>query len=440
MSEPILYVDDNFAMGRTRLEAAGYFVRERAPVGRGLFVREKAPGDVADDDSISFALQDARIVLMDYELHDVNSASTAPLDGLELLERFRARIRRHHAEGASVPLLTIYSHQIHRLAEQLGECPVVPYMLARRANVDWVFDKGEPPAGSDPLADQIGEMLRAFDINMGGSAAGVERQLATFLALPGESDWRELALEELLDLRPPLQKDLSPPGARVRLMKWLLQDALPFPGCFVDLDTVSLRFRVKPMDLAAAIERNPGSQLARRLDGVRYRGPLASFFLPRYWKAGVDFIVWNMTEGRSPANPVVGRSRFAEKTEWLYLGLSVRPVSHGKSRPRWVQDCRSGRQALESARLAHYAPPSLAAASSAHCIWAATIGMAGQQSRRTIKRFTTRLMSNKSDGCVFLVPGLPRNVLCLQRNSRFLHKKIFSLTRSPPSVNSNLPE
>lgn len=304
MSEPILYVDDNFAMGRTRLEAAGYFVRERAPVGRGLFVREKAPGDVADD-SISFALQDARIVLMDYELHDVNSASTAPLDGLELLERFRARIRRHHAEGASVPLLTIYSHQIHRLAEQLGECPVVPYMLARRANVDWVFDKGEPPAGSDPLADQIGEMLRAFDINMGGSAAGVERQLATFLALPGESDWRELALEELLDLRPPLQKDLSPPGARVRLMKWLLQDALPFPGCFVDLDTVSLRFRVKPMDLAAAIERNPGSQLARRLDGVRYRGPLASFFLPRYWKAGVDFIVWNMTEGRSPANPVV---------------------------------------------------------------------------------------------------------------------------------------
>jgi hypothetical protein len=59
------------------------------------------------------------------------------------------------------------------------------------------------------------------------------------------------------------------------------------------------------MDLAAAIERNPGSQLARRLDGVRYRGPLASFFLPRYWKAGVDFIVWNMTEGRSPANPVV---------------------------------------------------------------------------------------------------------------------------------------
>ena len=30
----------------------------------------------------------------------------------------------------------------------------------------------------------------------------------------------------------------------------LMSDALPFPGCFVDLDTVSLRFRVKPMDLA----------------------------------------------------------------------------------------------------------------------------------------------------------------------------------------------
>jgi hypothetical protein len=296
MSKPILYVDDDLPTGRPRLEATG------------LPFREKVPRDVADDGSISEALQDTKIVLMDYDLHDDDASSSAPLDGLELLERFRARIRRHHDQGASVPLLTIYSNQIGRLAEQHDDCPEVPYMLARRAKVDWVFDKQEPSDAEDAFGEQLGEILRAFDLPMGSSGGGVERQLAAFLGLPEEADWADLALEELLDLRPPVQEDLSLPGARVRLMRWLLQVALPFPGCFVDLDSVAVRFRLLPRDLSAVIARDAGSELASLLDRARYRGPLACFFPARYWKAGVDTILWRMTEGRSPANPAVRKT------------------------------------------------------------------------------------------------------------------------------------
>jgi hypothetical protein len=308
MSKPILYVDDDLPTGRIRLAATG------------LPFREKVPRDVADDGSISEALQDTKIVLMDYDLHDDDASSSAPLDGLELLERFRATIRRHHDQDANVPLLTIYSNQIRRLAEQHDECPVVPYMLARRANVDWVFDKQEPSDAEDAFGEQLGEILRAFDLPMGSSGGGVERQLAAFLGLPEEADWSNLALEQLLDMRPPVQKDLSRPGARVALLRWLLQVALPFPGCFVDLDSVAVRFRLQPRDLSAAITRHAESELAALLDRTRYHGPLSGLFPTRYWKAGVDYIVWRTTEGCSPANPIV-RQTIAD-----VIGEEVPPI------------------------------------------------------------------------------------------------------------------
>jgi hypothetical protein len=293
MSEPILYVDDVLATGHDRLMESG------------LPFREKMPGDVADDNSISDALRDTKIVLMDYGLHDDDASSGAPLDGLELLERFRATIRRHHDQGTAVPLLNIYTNQIGRLAEQHDDWPVVPYMLARRANVDWVFDKLSPSDSEDAFGAQLRDMLRAFDLGLGRSDADVEQQVASFLDLPEERDWSELALEQLLDARPPVKKDISPPGARVRLMRWLLHVALPFPGCFVDLDSVAVRLRITPKDLCGALSLNRGSDLAAFLDQARYRGPLACFFPMRFWKAGIDYIVWRMTEGRSPANPAV---------------------------------------------------------------------------------------------------------------------------------------
>jgi hypothetical protein len=91
-------------------------------------------------------------------------------------------------------------------------------------------------------------------------------------------------------------------------MRWLLQVALPFPGCFVDLHSVAVRLRIPPKDLCDALSINRGSDLAAFLDQARYQGPLACFFPTRFWKAGIDYVVWKMTEGRSPANPAVRRA------------------------------------------------------------------------------------------------------------------------------------
>ena len=89
--------------------------------------------------------------------------------GLELIERFRATIRRHGQERKPVPLLAIYTALRNELAEQLEHCPSVPSMLARRANVDWVFEKGHPEGSDDPFGLQLRNVLKAFDLTLPAS-------------------------------------------------------------------------------------------------------------------------------------------------------------------------------------------------------------------------------------------------------------------------------
>jgi CheY-like chemotaxis protein len=174
MTERILYVDDDPVTGWTRLK----------PTGLKPLVREKQPAEVADDKAVSQALVGIKLVLMDYRLHEDVSESAAPIDGLELIERFRATIRRHGQERKPVPLLAIYTALRNELAEQLEHCPSVPYMLARRANVDWVFEKGHLGGSDDPFGLQLRNILNAFDLDVSNCGDDPQAQLEELLQLP----------------------------------------------------------------------------------------------------------------------------------------------------------------------------------------------------------------------------------------------------------------
>lgn len=289
MTARVLYVDDNLDTGRSRLDESGVPYLEKSPEG------------VITDDDISKALEGIHIVLMDYDLHEIDQGGGTPIDGIELLERFRATIRRHRQDGRAVPLLTIYTNEFNKLAEQHDECPSVEYMLARRANVDWVFKKQGPEVLHDPFKLQLMECLQALEFDLQDCGDDVEKQLSAFLARPEDFDWSQLALEQLLDARPPIH-DLAGISGRTSVMRWLLQVALPFPGCFVDLNSVAVRLRLQPEALRTALNDAPESEFSSLLSGCEYRGVLSNFFQKRYWKAGVDHIVWQATKGRSPAN------------------------------------------------------------------------------------------------------------------------------------------
>ena len=304
MGKKILYVDNNLEIGKSTLE------------GTDLEFVARTPDELGEDSTVLMkVLRGIHVVLMDYDLHEEDSTSSAPIDGIEMLERFRAAIRALQKGGDSIPLLTIYTGKYDKLVEELN-CPSASYLVARRANVDWVFAKGSTPEGSTPegstpegstpegtklTTSRLNAMLSAFERDFGQPGTDVEDLLFSFLALPKGLPWTDLAKEKVRDARPPTQ--IMHSGVdRATLMRWLLQVALPTPGCFVGLDWTAVRLCISPEKLVDAVQEYTDSNFSKSLDECRYEGPLADFYPVRYWKAGIDHLIWELTQGRSPTN------------------------------------------------------------------------------------------------------------------------------------------
>jgi hypothetical protein len=78
------------------------------------------------------------------------------------------------------------------------------------------------------------------------------------------------------------------------LVRWLLHHVLPFPCFLWDHHYLASRFRVTPASLKAALE-NPKTISA--LAPVTYKGILHDFLGPRWWRAGVEQLLWEWTGG-----------------------------------------------------------------------------------------------------------------------------------------------
>ena len=288
MRKKILYVDNNLEIGRSTLD------------GTNLEFVERTPDKLGKDSAVLEALHGIHVVLMDYDLHEDDTTSSAPIDGIELLERFRAAIRTLQKAEKAIPLLTIYTGKYDKLVKEL-DCPSAPYMVARRANVDWVFAKGIAKKSTEISACRLESILSGFKRKFESTDLADDEQLHSLLDLPKDLPWTNLAKEQVRDARPPIQT-MRDGIDRATLMRWLLQVALPIPGCFVGLDWTAVRLRISPEELATAVHEYTDSNFSKSLDECRYKGPLADFYPERYWKAGIDHLIWELTQGRSPTN------------------------------------------------------------------------------------------------------------------------------------------
>ena len=301
MEKKILYVDDNPESARPKLEDISN------QINYGF--DEKRPNDFDTDSKVSAALKGKNIVLMDYELRDLDATPSVPIDGIELLERFRAEIRRDQDQGVQVPLLTVYTGKYLKLIENFG-CPSsAPHLVARQANVDWVFEKGKSEMmGTKITGPRINAIFSGFNFEFRKNRSDGEDQLFSFLKLPEGLPWTDSAKEQVREARPPIQTTMNVSHCAT-LMRWLLQVALPIHGCFVDLPWVAMRLHLHPDSLANALQEIPSSEFSRLLDECRYKGTLADFYSEkRYWRAGVNHLIWGLTQGLSPLNTEVGKN------------------------------------------------------------------------------------------------------------------------------------
>ena len=323
MAADILYVDDDSGTGESWLNEGDFdFVA-------------KNPEDVTSDGDISAALQGIKLVLMDYDFHEHERGYSIahPIDGIELLERFRA-VRRHD-KNLTEPLLTIYTGRTDELTREFKSPSSVPYFLAPKTRgADWLFEKG---VDREKNSRRLKIMLSEFDAESEESEeseeteetdTAPEQRLYNLLSLPKDERWTRLGKEQVIDLVPPISSMLED-NRRVELMRWLLHKSLPlptFPGCFVDLNWVSARLGVDTKVLRNTIRENPESGLAQNLETCKYKGLLAGFFEDRYWKAGVDELIWELTGGLPTLNESVKEKIISEVGSNVSFSERRRPV------------------------------------------------------------------------------------------------------------------
>jgi hypothetical protein len=111
----------------------------------------------------------------------------------------------------------------------------------------------------------------------------------------------------------------------------MLHGILPYPTFLIDERSVALRLGVSTSSLRVALKRDPAFR--RLLSPAAYRGILSEFLGNRWWRAGIDSILWIRTKG-SPdptvlTNDIVKRFSHLEPLELAHpvvlLDKDLRP-------------------------------------------------------------------------------------------------------------------
>jgi hypothetical protein len=124
-------------------------------------------------------------------------------------------------------------------------------------------------------------------------------ELEKWLALPAQQLWSEAARSELRAARAPVSQvddeGLDPFGPS-QIVRWLCHRALPYPGMLLSDLYAAWALGISADEFRALVNRNADTEWTGALDEVQYGGPLDAFLGRRWWKAGIDHLVWRLDE------------------------------------------------------------------------------------------------------------------------------------------------
>jgi len=309
----VLIIDD-------RVDEARFGEAELAGVGT---VRVRAPDDVTDTDLVA-----SSVVLIDHRLEDwpardaLESVCLKPRDGVALAGVLRSYLDQDHRDRPVA--FALYSGQLRDLAQSRG-----PHMrehtIAHLTNLEWVFAKNEAPPGVT-----FPEQVAALAVAMAKLAArnASSRRAATWdlrnlLLTPRSASWAARAMEDVEECHPPY-RDLATDSRGLSIVRWLLHRILPYPCFLLDERYLAVRLRVTLPSLRAALADD--ERLRRKLRSVGYSGILARFLGRRWWRAGVDALMWDLTDGDPFAPDALRKAATSKLSKTLKPLRMVDPV------------------------------------------------------------------------------------------------------------------
>ncbi|NYF51212.1 hypothetical protein [Tunturiibacter gelidoferens] len=248
------------------------------------------------DDVDEADLDSADLILVDFNLEDwekrehVTQVTLKPGDGLAVAETLRSYYRSKKSDRPVA--IAVLSADLQSLTE-----PFPPtrreHMVASVAKIEWAFQKTSSFSDTSrqllSLANGVRQLPAMWPHD---STARKDQTLHELLALPESTIWASAAVLDLARCHPPVQ-ELSTWSHGLAFIRWMLQRILPYPTFLLDGAQVAIRLGIEPDSFQAGQRDNPdfGDWLAPTV----FKGLLHDFHETRFWKAGVDLLIWELT-------------------------------------------------------------------------------------------------------------------------------------------------
>lgn len=211
-----------------------------------------------------------------------------PRDGLALAAVLRAHLGYGRHEDPTA--FALHTGHPDVLAADTG-LDLREHGLARVHNLEWVFLKADPArtAAIASLACAVAAMPPAWPTDPSEAGLALER----LLGLDGPAPMLAQARRDVERSHPPTH-ELSSLSQGMTALRWMLHRILPYPTFLYDDWQLAARLGVTHESLRRALKARA---LPTALADAHYRGFLADFSGRRWWRAGIEHWVDEVSEG-----------------------------------------------------------------------------------------------------------------------------------------------
>ncbi len=273
----ILIVDDD--PDRARKSIGLEFVADDANV----VVRH--PQEISSGDLASCTVIAVDHYLEDWPERDLQGPAMNPRNGFAVAAVLRSQLPVDQP-GPAIAILTA------ELSTLAGTLPLkaAEHLLAWQHDIEWVF----PKSSAVPL--RLIAMSRAVQKlrDVWSSSLELEDLASGWLDLK-DVDWRGVALDHVLQTRPPIHA-VSAQTAGASILGWFLHRVLPYPTFLTNIFWTATRLGVAPSWLEAELQTDSG--LSTRLSGCQYSGAFSEFSAPHWWRAGLANMIAQLSDGQ----------------------------------------------------------------------------------------------------------------------------------------------
>ncbi len=248
------------------------------------------PNDVTDED-----LGRSSLVLVDLKLDhwperaEVASLSLKPVNGLALLSVLQEKALVLAPETPRA--FALYTAAIKNVGRGL---PHQPHIISRAHNLEWIFEKNSGLENNfDERALRIAELAAAVRALPSpwptSSSDGAASALSEWLSLPSDVTWHDAAWRAIRLCHPPLH-EYAEHTHGIGILQWTLHRILPYPTFLLGEEHLAARLRVTLESLRSSL-----GLLGGLFSEAQYRGQLCSFLGCRWWRAGIEAKLFELT-------------------------------------------------------------------------------------------------------------------------------------------------